>query len=60
MSGKHILLMKPYGTVQIRQYSADGAVVAETVTDVPYCELSLDGRTASVSVEGKADIYEIL
>lgn len=60
VSGKHILLMKPYGTVQIRQYSADGAVVAETVTDVPYCELSLDGRTASVSVEGKADIYEIL
>lgn len=59
-SGKRIVLMEPYGTVLVRQYSSDGAVVAETVTDAPYCELSLDGRTVRMSVEGKADIYEIL
>ena len=58
--GSRILLMKPNGSLIIRQYSTDGIRLRETVTDSPYCELELNTRTARVSIEGKADIYEIL
>ena len=54
------LLMDPHGTLLIRQYAADGAVLSETVTDNPYCALELDGRTVRVSIEGHADIFEIM
>ena len=54
------LLMDPHGTLLIRQYAADGTVLSETVTDNPYCALELDGRTVRVSIEGHADIFEIM
>ena len=55
-----ILLLRPHGSIVIQQYSSDGIRLGETVTDESYLELSLDPRTARVSVEGIADIFEIL
>lgn len=55
-----ILLLRPRGSIVIQQYSSDGIRLGETVTDEYYLELSLDPRTARVSVEGTADIFEIL
>ena len=50
----------PFGDERIQQYSSDGIRLGETVTDESYLELNLDPRTARVSVEGTADIFEIL
>ena len=55
-----ILLLRPHGSIVIQQYSSDGIRLGETVTDESYLELNLDPRTARVSVEGTADIFEIL
>lgn len=55
-----ILLLRPHGSIVIQQYSSDGIRLGEMVTDESYLELSLDPRTARVSVEGIADIFEIL
>lgn len=58
--GRRTVLMDPHGTVAIRQYASDGTVVSETVTDSPFCELDIDGSTVRMSIEGVADIFEIL
>ena len=55
-----ILLMRPYGSVLVRQYDAEGTCVREKFTDSPYCELRLDPRTVRISIDGTADIFEIL
>lgn len=55
-----VLLMRPYGSLLVRQYTSDGVRIKETLTHDPYCELKLDPRTARLSIEGKADIFEIL
>lgn len=55
-----ILLMRPYGSLLVRQYSADGTCIREAVTQESFCELKIDPRTAGLSIEGVADIFEIL
>ena len=55
-----ILLMQPYGSLLVRQYSADGTCIREAVTQESFCELKIDPRTAGLSIEGVADIFEIL
>ena len=55
-----ILLMRPYGSLLVRQYSADGTCIREAVTQESFCELKIDPRTACLSIEGVADIFEIL
>ena len=55
-----LLMRQPVAALSCKQYDADGGLLAETALTTPYVRLDLADGAVRVSLEGKAEIFEIV